>query len=337
MATLVLTGGWASGRSEAGCRRAVPTPSGHTSPSGLILPFLHCCVLLPACSEAVLWPGCGRGAQPGGAAAAARLARLGAAPAQPPLQRLCLPPVPPRGGSISWSRPPCRPASHVPKPSTQVQSCLTKQDASPCPPAPGPSLHHLIQPPQPILSPLCVQAAQLEGPPFQTYLQYLQQGLFASFQPPPMLETVHQLFQRLALPQPSPPQQGGSGGGTEVGGMQGLSAGRGDRGQAHVPALAAAAGQPGEHGGEQPGEERRVQSAYRFSGAGVQHKGTAHADYALLLAACAAPVWLVPEALHEVRQAAGRCCGLAGPVEGSQAGSGRAPCARKAGGCASCG
>jgi hypothetical protein len=27
----------------------------------------------------------------------------------------------------------------------------------------------------------------------------------------------------------------------------------------------------------------------------------AHADYALLLAACAAPVWLVPEALHEVR------------------------------------
>ena len=173
--------------------------------------------------------------------------------------------------------------------------CLSQ--AAPCiTAAPGPH-----SPPVP----LPLQAVQLEGPPFQAYLQYLQQGLFASFQPPPNLETVHQLFQRLALPQQQHVHGDaiGGGGSSSGGGLgvHGLPAcgGRGGQGQ---PALAAPTGQQGEHEGGQQGEQRPVQSAYRFSGAVAQHKGMAHADYALLLAACAAPVWLVPEALHEVRQ-----------------------------------
>jgi hypothetical protein len=46
----------------------------HAEVMQLFLTAAAACCSLPACSEAVLRPGCARGAQPGGAAAAARVA-----------------------------------------------------------------------------------------------------------------------------------------------------------------------------------------------------------------------------------------------------------------------
>ena len=86
MATLVLTGGWVAGwvagwlRGRAGARaggRMGLTDWHFTLHAEVMQLFLTAAAArcsLVACSEAVLRPGCARGAQPGGAAAAARLA-----------------------------------------------------------------------------------------------------------------------------------------------------------------------------------------------------------------------------------------------------------------------
>lgn len=139
-----------------------------------------------------------------------------------------------------------------------------------------------------------VQAAQLDESQFRAYMQYLQRGLLADCGPPPDLETAHQLFQRMALVD-----------GVGAGGVrQGGSAGSGAR---HALQREADRQQQQQQQQEQLQEHRAQQEqppshAYPFFGASVWHKhrGMLPADYVLLLTPCAALVWLVPEALHEV-------------------------------------
>jgi hypothetical protein len=131
------------------------------------------------------------------------------------------------------------------------------------------------------------QATQLDDSMFRAYLLYLQHGLLADCAPPPDLETVHRLFQKLAL---------------AGGGERGASAGSSTGGalleepnrqaqQQHTALQEQSAGQ-GEAGSH----------AYPFFGTAVwqKNKGLLPADYVLLLTSCAALVWLSPEAMHEV-------------------------------------
>ncbi|EFN51697.1 hypothetical protein CHLNCDRAFT_54966 [Chlorella variabilis] len=137
-------------------------------------------------------------------------------------------------------------------------------------------------------------AAQLDESQFRAYMQYLQRGLLADCGPPPDLETAHQLFQRMALVD-----------GVGAGGVrQGGSAGSGAR---HALQREADRQQQQQQQQEQLQEHRAQQEqppshAYPFFGASVWHKhrGMLPADYVLLLTPCAALVWLVPEALHEL-------------------------------------
>lgn len=136
-----------------------------------------------------------------------------------------------------------------------------------------------------------VQAAQLDKPGLQAYLKYLQHGLFSSFAPPAELERAHRLFLRLAaLPADGEDLQPAAGGGSSV------------APQAHEPALNDVTG--ASPGAGQPSEQqapRRPPSAYLHYGAALRGRPLFHPDYALVLAGCAALVWLTPDALHEVR------------------------------------
>ncbi|KAL4434395.1 hypothetical protein ABPG75_000836 [Micractinium tetrahymenae] len=131
------------------------------------------------------------------------------------------------------------------------------------------------------------EAAQLDEQGLQSYLQYLQHGLFASFSPPAELKSVHRLFLRLAaLPGDGDARQpAGSGSGSGL-----LQA---------TEAAAAAGAPPGGHPAEQPAPGR-PSSAYLHYGTVPRGRALFHPNYALLLTACAPLVWLAPKALHEL-------------------------------------
>jgi hypothetical protein len=167
-----------------------------------------------------------------------------------------------------------------------------------------------------------LQAAQLDGPRLRAYLTYLRRGLLADCAPPPELQTIHRLFERLALP-PEPPaageQAGGSGeqagddvgGGGGGGGEEPMAVDAPQPGSSAAEELAGSVeGQPGGEWTEGRAGEAEVESAggggaprtgYLFYAPGAASKALFHPDYALLLTACAPLVWLAPEALHEVR------------------------------------
>lgn len=147
----------------------------------------------------------------------------------------------------------------------------------------------------------CLQAAQLDDRGFRAYLHYLQTGLFASFSPPPELETFHQLFRRLALP---PGGEDGNGEGAAGGAAQ-----QQHHQQQQVQQREQEVDQPPAAGAQQQ-EQQVVQqgprTSYTFYG-GTQGKALRkqlfHPEYVALLAACSPLVWLLPEGLHEVRSA----------------------------------
>lgn len=158
-----------------------------------------------------------------------------------------------------------------------------------------------------------LQAAQLDDGGLRAYLQYLQSGLFASFAPPPELESVHRLFTRLALP---PEEEGGGSGGAGAGSGAGAAQQQQQNGRRQGQIER---GEQLEPQGRQQTQQRQAQqqqeqepsqaggaAAYTFYGT-AQGKAIRrqlfHADYVALLVACSPMVWLLPESLHEVRRA----------------------------------
>ncbi|PSC75815.1 TATA box-binding -associated factor RNA polymerase I subunit B [Micractinium conductrix] len=156
------------------------------------------------------------------------------------------------------------------------------------------------------------EAAQLDQPRLRCYLQYLQRGLFAAFAPPPDLEGVHQLLQRLALLNEEEERaEAGAGagaagwpagdGGAAAAGTAGAGqqAAAGKQQQQQQEQGDAAAGTAEQAPGGAPAAGYLLYGTVRRRAGGAQ-RALFHPDYAMVLTACAPLVWLQPEALHSL-------------------------------------
>ncbi|PRW59254.1 fanconi-associated nuclease 1-like protein isoform X1 [Chlorella sorokiniana] len=169
------------------------------------------------------------------------------------------------------------------------------------------------------------EATQLDDAGLQAYLKYLQDGLFASYAPPPELESVHRLFTQLALLPGEDDGGGGSGGGTgavqqqqqqqqQAQQQQQQQQAQQQQQQQAVPQNGRRQDQPEEGAQQQQQSQQQqqepLQENHQGGGAPYMFYGTArgkarqkelfHQEYVALLVACSPLVWLLPEALHDV-------------------------------------